>query len=112
MLSTDLDAVGQFELTVVPSVLGPRVGKDVQKVIAAVKQGEWTQDDTTGVVTAGGVELAEGEYTLRLVAADPSRATTLPANTGVVVLDTDLTAELEAEGVARDLVQARATGTS
>jgi isoleucyl-tRNA synthetase len=29
----------------------------------------------------------------------------LPANTGVVVLDIDLTPELEAEGVARDLVR-------
>ena len=105
VLSTDLDAVGQFELTVVPSVLGPRVGADVQKVIGAVKQGRWSQDDATGVVTAGGIDLAEGEYALRLVAADPSRATTLPANTGVVVLDTDLTPELEAEGVARDLVR-------
>jgi isoleucyl-tRNA synthetase len=105
VLSTDLDAVGEFELTVVPSVLGPRVGKDVQKVIAAVKQGQWSQDSGTGVVTAGGVELAEGEYSLRLVAADPSRAATLPANSGVVVLDTDLTPELEAEGVARDLVR-------
>ncbi|HEX2785911.1 MAG TPA: isoleucine--tRNA ligase, partial [Ilumatobacteraceae bacterium] len=105
VLSTDLDAVGEFDLTVVPSVLGPRVGKDVQKVIAAVKQGQWTQDPATGVVTAGGVELVDGEYSLRLVAADPSRATTLPANTGVVVLDTDLTPELEAEGVARDLVR-------
>ena len=105
VLSDDLDAVGAFELTVVPSVLGPRVGKQVQHVISAVKQGQWTQDETTGVVTAGGVELAEGEYSLRLVAADPSRATTLPANTGVVVLDTDLTPELEAEGVARDLVR-------
>ncbi len=105
VLSTDLDAVGQFELTVVPSVLGPRVGADVQKVIGAVKQGRWSQDDATGVVTAGGIDLAEGEYSLRLVAADPSRATTLPANTGVVVLDTDLTPELEAEGVARDLVR-------
>ncbi len=105
VLSTDLDAVGRFELTVVPSVLGPRVGRDVQKVIAAVKQGSWTQDEVTGVVTAGGVELADGEYTLRLVAADPSRAATLPGNTGVVVLDIDLTTELEAEGVARDLVR-------
>ena len=105
VLSTDLDAVGAFELTVVPGVLGPRIGKDVQKVIGAVKQGQWSQDETTGVVTAGGIELRDGEYSLRLVAADPSRATTLPANTGVVVLDIDLTPELEAEGVARDLVR-------
>ena len=45
VLSTDLDAVGAFELTVVPGVLGPRIGKDVQQVIVAVKKGEWTQDD-------------------------------------------------------------------
>ncbi|MEP7045136.1 MAG: isoleucine--tRNA ligase, partial [Ilumatobacteraceae bacterium] len=105
VLSTDLDAVGRFELTVVPGVLGPRIGKDVQQVIGAVKQGKWVQDETTGVVSAGGIELREGEYSLRLVAADPSRAATLPANTGVVVLDIDLTPDLEAEGVARDLVR-------
>jgi isoleucyl-tRNA synthetase len=105
VFSTDLDAVGAFELTVVPGVLGPRVGKDVQKVIAAVKKGEWTEDPVSHVVTAGGIELLEGEYTLRLVAADPSRATTLPANSGVVVLDIDLTPDLEAEGLARDLVR-------
>ena len=81
MLSTDLDAVGAFELTVVPSVLGPRVGKDVQTVIAAVKRGEWTQDASTGLVTAGGIELREGEYSLRLVAADPTSASTLPGST-------------------------------
>jgi isoleucyl-tRNA synthetase len=104
-LSSDLDAVGRFELTVVPGVLGPRVGKDVQKVIAAVKNGDWSEDPSTGAVTAGGIELREGEYSLRLVAADASRAATLPANTGVVVLDIDLTPELEAEGVARDLVR-------
>ena len=105
VLSTDLDAVGAFELTVVPGVLGPRIGKDVQQVIAAVKKGQWTRDEHTAVVTAGGIQLDEGEYSLRLVATDPSRATTLPANTGVVVLDIDLTPELEAEGVARDLVR-------
>ncbi|MEP7204190.1 MAG: isoleucine--tRNA ligase [Ilumatobacteraceae bacterium] len=105
VLSTDLDAVGNFELSVVPGVLGPRIGKDVQKVIAAVKQGQWAQDEATGIVTAGGIELQGGEYSLRLVASDPSRATTLPANTGVVVLDIELTPELEAEGVARDLVR-------
>jgi isoleucyl-tRNA synthetase len=105
VLSTDLDAVGNFELNVVPGVLGPRIGKDVQKVIGAVKQGQWAQDEATGVVTAGGIELREGEYSLRLVAADPSRATTLPANTGVVVLDIDLTPDLEAEGAARDIVR-------
>jgi isoleucyl-tRNA synthetase len=103
-LSSDVAAVGAFQLTVVPGVLGPRVGKAVQQVIGAVKRGEWTQDDT-GSVTAGGVQLLDGEYSLRLVAVDAERSAALPANSGVIVLDTEITPELEAEGVARDLVR-------
>jgi isoleucyl-tRNA synthetase len=104
-LSTDLAAVGSFTLQVVPAALGPRLGQGVQQVIKAVKTGDWSQDAASGVVTAGGVELQPGEYSLRLVATDPDRSAALPASSGVVVLDTDLTAELEAEGVARDLVR-------
>jgi isoleucyl-tRNA synthetase len=104
-LSTDLAAVGAFTLQVVPAALGPRLGQGVQQVIKAVKTGDWSQDAATGVVTAGGVELHDGEYSLRLVATDPDRSAALPGSSGVVVLDTDLTAELEAEGVARDLVR-------
>jgi isoleucyl-tRNA synthetase len=73
-------------------------------VIRAVKAADWSE--TGGVVTAGGVELREGEYTLRLVPADEERSATLPANAGLVVLDTDVTPDLEAEGLARDLVRA------
>jgi isoleucyl-tRNA synthetase len=103
-LSTDLTFVGTFQLTVVPGVLGPRLGKAVQQVIGAVKRGEWTEA-ADGSVTAGGVELHDGEYELRLMATDPERSAMLAANSGVVVLDIDLTPELEAEGVARDLVR-------
>ena len=104
-LSTDLAAVGAFTLQVVPAALGPRLGQGVQQVIKAVKTGDWSQDPATGTVTAGGVELHEGEFALRLVATDPDRSAALPGSSGVVVLDIDLTAELEAEGVARDLVR-------
>ena len=74
--------------------------------IEAVKKGEWTQDPSTGIVSAAGVELQEGEFSLKLVAADPDRSAALPRNSGVVVLDTDLTDELVAEGLARDAVRA------
>ena len=57
---------------VVPAVLGPRVGKDVQKVIAAVKQGEWTQGRRPPESSRPAASSSrEGEYSLRLVAADP-----------------------------------------
>jgi isoleucyl-tRNA synthetase len=54
---------------------------------------------------AGGVELLPGEYELKLVAADPTRSAPLPGGEGVVVLDTTVTPELAAEGLARDVVR-------
>jgi isoleucyl-tRNA synthetase len=91
----------QQVLTVVPRALGPRVGKQVQQVIKAVKSGDWELVD--GAPVAAGVTLAEGEYELRLVAADAEHSA--PLSAGVVVLDTTLTPELAAEGLARDVVR-------
>jgi isoleucyl-tRNA synthetase len=99
----DVAAFSERVLTVVPRVLGPRLGGQVQQVIRAVKAGDWSVAD--GVVTAGGVALDEGEYELRLVAADADRSAPLPGGEGVVVLDTDVTPELVAEGLARDVVR-------
>jgi len=95
-------------LTLIPRALGPRLGGAVQQVIRAVKAGDWSvagDAASGGVVTAGGVELRVGEYELSLVATDPDRSASLPGRDGVVVLDTVLTPELVAEGVARDVVR-------
>jgi isoleucyl-tRNA synthetase len=101
-LTEDVSALSEQVLTVVPRVLGPRVGGAVQEVIRAVKAGEWTMVD--GAPVAAGVTLAEGEYELRLVARAGGSAA--PITGGVVLLDTALTPELTAEGVARDVVRA------
>ena len=101
--TTDPAKAGSFDLQLVPAALGPRLGAETQRVIRAVKAGDWTEE--AGVVTAGGVDLRDGEYALRLVAADDARSAALPGNAGLVTLDTDVTAELEAEGQARDLVR-------
>lgn len=92
-------------LTVVPRVLGPRVGAAVQQVIRAVKAGDWQLVD--GAPVAAGITLAEGEYELKMVATDAGgSAHTAPLpDQGVVVLDTEVTPELAAEGLARDVVR-------
>ncbi|MGH3647411.1 MAG: class I tRNA ligase family protein, partial [Micromonosporaceae bacterium] len=89
-------------LSVVPRVLGPRLGKDVQQVIKAVKSGDWTVSDSQ--VTAGGFTLQPGEYELKMVARQADRSAPL-GDQGVVVLDTEVTPELTAEGLARDVVR-------
>jgi isoleucyl-tRNA synthetase len=90
-------------LSLVPRALGPRLGGAVQGVIKAVKAGDWAV--AGGVVVAGGVELQDGEYELKLVAADPEQSASLPGGEGVVVLDTHVTPELQTEGLARDVVR-------
>ncbi len=102
-LTDDLGTVAEERLQLVPAKLGPRLGKQVQEVIKAHKAGDWTVAD--GVVTVGGVELADGEYTLELVAAGDRASSGLGGHTGVVALDIEVTEELEVEGRARDLVR-------
>jgi len=99
----DVAAYCEQVLTVVPRALGPRLGKQVQQVIKAVKAGEWQLVD--GAPVAAGITLQEGEYELKLVAADVENSAPLPAGAGVVVLDTVLTPELITEGLARDVVR-------
>ena len=102
-LNDDPATLGEFQLTVNPRVLGPRLGKQVQEVIRAVKAGQWTQ--AGDVVTAAGAELRPGEYELKLAAADPDSTTALPGSNGLIALDTAVTPELVAEGTARDVVR-------
>ena len=86
---------------------GPRLGKQVQQAIKGAKSGDWSETD--GVVTAGGIELQPHEYQLTLSAGDGSEddaALALIAGGGFVLLDTVLTPELQAEGLARDAVRA------
>ncbi|HEX3932905.1 MAG TPA: isoleucine--tRNA ligase [Nocardioides sp.] len=93
-------------LSVNARAAGPRLGGDVQVAIRAARSGDWAVSES-GVVTAGGLELHEGEYTLETVASGgEDSATGLLPGGGFVVLDTAVTPELEAEGVARDLVRA------
>ncbi len=93
-------------LTVNARAAGPRLGKNVQTVIKAARAGDWTESD--GTVVAGGIALEEGEYELKLEAsgtASGSALALLPAG-GFLLLDTVVTPELEAEGLARDVIRA------
>ncbi|MGC3021469.1 isoleucine--tRNA ligase [Brevibacterium sp. FAM 24630] len=84
---------------------GPRLGKQVQQVIKASKTGDWSVTD--GTVISGGIELVEGEYTLDSVAESGTEGMELAAlDSGFIALDTRVTPELEAEGMARDTVRA------
>jgi isoleucyl-tRNA synthetase len=95
-------------LTVNARAAGPRLGKDVQVAIRASKSGDWSVSED-GTVVSGGIALVAGEYTLETVVSGAEEAGNqavgvLPGE-GFVVLDTDVTPELEAVGVVRDVIR-------
>ena len=93
-------------LSVNARAAGPRLGKDVQKAIQAARSGDWSTQD--GVVTAGGIALEPAEYELVLETTgrpDGEALAVVPTG-GFVLLDTATTPELEAEGLARDVIRA------
>jgi isoleucyl-tRNA synthetase len=85
-------------------VAGPRLGRDVQRAIGAARAGEWRYSGQG--ILVGDIQLLPGEYDIVLEAADPEAAVALLSGDGVVVLDTTLTPELKAEGLARDMIRA------
>jgi len=114
-----LDQAGQHGLRIIHDLkvnaraAGPRLGKQVQFVIRASKQGDWSEQDGHVVVTTpdGPVALEPGEYELdnRIEQEDGSQAdrsasAALPTG-GFVILDTQLDDDLLAEGYARDLIR-------
>lgn len=103
-LTDDVDSIGTFEVVVNAKIAGPRLGKDVQKAIKAVKAGNYERTNH-GTVIADGVELQPDEFTERLVAADPTATAQIDGVDGLVLLDTHVTEELEAEGWAADVIR-------
>ena len=93
-------------LSVNARAAGPRLGKQVQQAIQAAKAGDWS--DVDGTVVAGGLALEPGEYDLVLetTGRPEGEALALLSSGGFVLLDTLTTPELEAEGLARDVIRA------
>jgi len=110
----DLQGAGESDfgvtqrLTVNARAAGPRLGKDVQTAIRGSKSGDWSVA-ADGTVTAGGLALRSGEFTLETVversSADGDRAVAMLPGGGFVVLDTAVSAELAREGLANDLIR-------
>nr|MCH9733426.1 isoleucine--tRNA ligase [Actinomycetes bacterium] len=103
-LTDEIGVHGRFELAVNARAAGPRIGKDVQVAIRAVKAGEGVLNGD-GTLTAGPAVLMPEEFSSKLVAADPDWTAALVDGAGLVVLDGTLTPELEAEGWAKDRIR-------
>ena len=105
VFSQEIGDFATFSLRPDGKALGPKLGGAVQEVFKAAKSGDWTANED-GTVTVGEHTLDQGDYTMAIDSADDVTAGALPDNNAVVVIDTNVTAELEQEGLARDVVRA------
>ena len=93
-----------YKIQINSAILGKRLPEKMKQILPASKKGEWTFEDKLIIC---GEKLELNEYSLQL---DPKPeykdcVQALPDNKQIVILDTTLTPELEAEGIARDLVR-------
>lgn len=103
-IDSDLSRYGDMQLVVNPKI-GKRLGSKMKEVMIESKSGNYKNLDN-GNVEVAGIELQGDDYTMRLKTTDGMAAQTMQNGMGVVILDTEISKELEQEGLARDLVRA------
>ncbi len=104
VLESKIDDVASRFLYLKTPLIGKRLGAYMKDIMAKSKTNEWLQNEDGTLSIAGQTLLAE-EYELRLVIKDGMSGSSLPDNTAVVILDTEIDENLEKEGIARDFVR-------
>lgn len=83
--------------------IGARLGSGLKEILPAIKQGKYKVSGDKLVVDE--YTLNADEFEMRLNVKDGITGAALPDNTAVVVLDTELTPELVAEGLANEALR-------
>jgi isoleucyl-tRNA synthetase len=94
------DVADSFIYLITPKI-GARLGGALKDIIPSVKRGDY--EIVGEKLLAGGYELNADEFENRLNVKNGITGAALPDNTAVVVLDTELNAELIAEGLANEV---------
>ena len=100
----DPSAFGSEVLVVNPRIVGKRLGPAMKDILAAAKAGAWTRL-ADGAAEVAGLRIEPEEYEVRFQPKEGIAAAPFDGNAGVVVLDTNVTPELEGEGLARDFIR-------
>ena len=103
-LSDELYQVASKDLKINFPVLGKRLPHKMKAIIAASKQGKWSET-SEGLIEIEGEVLSKEEANLKLQASDAKGAEAVSDNSGLVVIDLEISGKLRQEGYARDAVR-------
>ncbi len=99
----DVSSVADSFIYLITPKIGARLGGALREIIPAVKRGDYELDGDKLIVA--GQTLNADEFEKRLTVRGDAAAASLPDNTAVVVLDTEINSELVAEGLANDVLR-------
>lgn len=99
----NISAVANSFVYLITPKIGARLGGALREIIPAVKQGAYEISGDKLVV--GAHTLNADEFENRLTVLPGITGAALPDNTAVIVLDTEMNAELVAEGLANDALR-------
>ena len=104
----DIDSVADSFMYLITPKIGARLGAELKDIIPAVQNGKYKIEDGKLIVETLNSKLLtlnSDEFETRLTVKPGITGAALPDNTAVVVLDTTLTPELIAEGLANDALR-------
>ncbi len=102
-VSDKLSEQANFKLKINFPVVGKRLAHKVKDIINANKQGEWQEKN--GKIFISGEELHSDEAQLILEPKNLKGSQALSDNKALCVIDLNIDHELEAEGLARDVIR-------
>ncbi|MCP4394076.1 MAG: isoleucine--tRNA ligase [Alphaproteobacteria bacterium] len=100
----NFDEVADKLLYIKTPLVGKRLGKALKDIRGEAAKGNWEAKESGEIEVAGHILFAE-EFEERLDPKNGVSGKALPDNTAIIILDTDVTPELEREGIARDFVR-------
>lgn len=100
----EIGDLAEFKIQLNFKKLGAKLGKKIQEVSKAARAGDWSNLDD-GKIKIGGETLEKNEYEIKLSPKDNDSTSSISTNDAIIILDTNVTEELEIEGIARDLVR-------
>ena len=102
--SEEINDLAEFKIQIDFKKLGTKLGKKIQEVSKAARAGDWKNLDN-GKIELSNEILEKNEYEIKLFPKNTDSTSAISTNDAIVILDTNVTEELEIEGIARDLVR-------
>lgn len=102
-LSDEVDKYAKYNLKLNFKALSARLSSRMKEIISASKRGEWELME--GKILISGETLDKSEFDLTLESTEGKPSVSLNSGDALVMLDTEITNELELEGLARDFVR-------